>query len=58
MSEVEQLYVAIQSKLGGTVPWNRLHPVQQMDFIQAVNVILQICQGVHTYSQENTFEQS
>jgi hypothetical protein len=43
MSEVEQLYAAMQAKFQGNIPWSQLHPQQQNEFIFAVNLILQIC---------------
>lgn len=43
MSEVEQLYAAMQAKMQGNVPWAQLHPQQQNEFTYAVNIILQMC---------------
>lgn len=43
MSDVEKFYQSIQKQLGGTVPWSSLHPLQQHDVIQAINVILGVC---------------
>ena len=41
-SEVQQFYEAVQAKLGGTVPWEQLHPLDQIQFTEACNVIFQI----------------
>lgn len=54
MSEVEQFYVAIQTKVGGTVQWNQLHPLQQQQFVQALNAILQICASQQIFQEETT----
>lgn len=43
MSDVERFYQNIQAQLGGTIPWNSLHPMQQHEFIQAINIILGTC---------------
>ena len=42
MSEVEQFYAAIAAKLGVQRKWSELHPVQQMQLVQAINMILQV----------------
>lgn len=42
MSEVEQFYAAIASKFGVKRKWYELHPVEQHQFVQACNIILQI----------------
>ena len=41
-SEVEQFYAAICAKMGITRQWNELHPMEQMQFVQAINMILQV----------------
>lgn len=41
-SEVEQFYYAICGKFGITKKWEELHPMQQMQFVQACNMILQV----------------
>ena len=41
-SEVEQFYAAICSKMGITRQWHELHPVEQMQFVNHLNGILQI----------------
>ena len=53
MSDVERFYYAIQAKLGGSVPWNSLHPIQQGQFVQALNAILQICSSNQIFQEEN-----
>lgn len=40
MSDTEKMYAAIQQKLGGTVPWHGLNPMEQMNFVQALNIII------------------
>jgi hypothetical protein len=40
MSDAEKMYVAIQQKLGGSVLWHELHPTEQMNFVQALNIII------------------
>lgn len=54
MSDVEQFYYAIQSKIGGTVPWYSLHPIQQAQFVQALNQIMQICSSNQIFQEEST----
>ena len=44
-SEVEQTFEKLQQKLGGNIPWSDLHPMMQMQFVQAVNFILQVCEA-------------
>lgn len=46
MSEVEQFYKAVQEKLGGNVPWERLPPSWQEEFTHACSVIAQIAETV------------
>ena len=41
-SPVEQFYAAVASKFGVQKKWSELHPIQQMNFVQAVNIILQV----------------
>lgn len=41
-SSVEQFYYAICAKFGVTKKWEELHPMQQMQFVQAINTILQV----------------
>lgn len=43
MSETEQLLKKLQEKLGGNLAWGEIHPQHQMQFIQAVNLIINIC---------------
>lgn len=54
MSDIEKFYYAIQGKLGGSVPWNQLHPIQQAQFIQALNQIMQICSSNQIFQEEST----
>ncbi len=42
MSETEQFYYAVCNKFGITKKWGELHPVQQMQFVNAINTILQV----------------
>lgn len=40
MSETEIFYQAIADKFGVQRKWSDLHPVEQMQFISAINMIL------------------
>ena len=40
MSETEIFYQAIAVKFGVQRKWGDLHPVEQMQFVQAINMIL------------------
>lgn len=40
MSETEIFYQAIADKFGVQRKWGDLHPVEQMQIIQAINMIL------------------
>ena len=40
MSEVEQMWVKLQAKFGVNRPWGSLHPMEQQQVIQAINIIL------------------
>lgn len=40
MSETEIFYQAIATKFGVQRKWGDLHPVEQMQIIQAINMIL------------------
>ena len=42
MSEVEKFYNAVAAKFGVQKKYHELHPVQQMQLVQAINMILQI----------------
>jgi hypothetical protein len=42
MTDVEKFYYALQSKIGGTKKWHELDPMQQMQFVQAINIIIQV----------------
>lgn len=54
MSDVEKFYYAIQGSLGGSVPWNQLHPIQQAQFVQAINTMIQICGSNQIFQEEST----
>lgn len=41
-SPVEQFYAAVASKFGVQRKWSELHPVEQHQFVQDCNIILQI----------------
>ena len=41
-SETEQFYAAICGKLGITRQWHELHPMEQMQVIQGINMILAV----------------
>ena len=43
MTDTEKFYAAVVSKLGGTRTWNELHPMEQHQFVQALNIILGLC---------------
>jgi hypothetical protein len=43
MSDCEKFYAAIVAKLGGTRNWEQLSPMEQHNFVQALNIILQVC---------------
>ena len=52
MSDVERFWNAIQDRWnGGKIPFHRLHPQQQMMFIQGINAIL----SVLSQPQDNGF---
>lgn len=42
MSDVEKLFQALSAKFGATRHWSQLHPMEQAEFVDAVNVILRI----------------
>lgn len=44
-SDVEKLFYQLQQKLGGNIQWYNLHPMQQQEFVNAVNVILNYAGG-------------
>ena len=41
-SPVEQFYAAVASKFGVQRKWHELHPMGQMQLVQAINMILQV----------------
>ncbi len=42
MSDVEKFFDAVAAKFGVQKKYHELHPVQQMQLVQAINMILQI----------------
>ncbi len=40
MSDVERFYEAVRKHFPGAKAWNRLTPFEQMQLIQAINLIL------------------
>lgn len=45
MSDVEVFYQTVQKHLGGTRPYHSLHLIEQMQLIQAINIIISLTQG-------------
>lgn len=43
MSDTERFYAAITTKLGGTRSWSTLSPMEQHNFVQALNIMLSLC---------------
>lgn len=41
-SEVEAFYLKTQSYFDGNIPWEQLPPWIQQEFVQAVNVVIQV----------------
>lgn len=41
-SEVEKFFEAVAAKFGVQKKYHELHPVQQMQLVQAINMILQV----------------
>ena len=42
MSEVERFYEAVAKKFGVQRKYHELHPMEQMQLVQAINMILQV----------------
>ena len=42
MSDVEKFYAAIAAKFGVQRKYHDLHPMEQMQLVQAINMILQV----------------
>lgn len=42
MSDVEKFFDAVAAKFGVQKKYHELHPVQQMQLVQAINMILQV----------------
>ena len=40
MSDIEKFYEAARAKFPGSKPWNQLNPMEQMQLIQGINMIL------------------
>ena len=45
MTEVEQLYLKLRTTFGGTRDWKDLNPMEQQQFIHAVNAVIQVAQS-------------
>lgn len=43
LSQVEAFFYAAQKKLGGNLQWSDLQPQDQIQFVQACNILTQIC---------------
>ncbi len=43
-SEVEKFWTAVAAKFGDKRTWHELNPIEQMQIIQAINMILQVVQ--------------
>lgn len=43
MSDVEVFYNRVREHLGGKHQWSELNPIEQMQMVQAINIILQVC---------------
>jgi hypothetical protein len=42
MSDVEKFYYSISKHFPGALPWNKLDHISQAQFVQAINMILQV----------------
>lgn len=42
MSDVEKFFEAVAAKFGVQKKYHELHPIQQMQLVQAINMILQV----------------
>jgi hypothetical protein len=42
LSDVERFYEAARKKFPEALPWKRLNPFQQMQVVQAINMILEV----------------
>lgn len=45
MSPTEEFYYAVCKKMNITRSWGELHPIEQMQFVQAINMILNVVQN-------------
>lgn len=48
MSDVEKFYYSIQKHMQGNVEFEKLSTADQIKFIQAINIILQVCSARKT----------
>ena len=44
MSDVEQFWSKVAAKFGDNRTWHQLNPMEQMQVIQGINMILQVVQ--------------
>jgi hypothetical protein len=44
MSDVEKFWSRVAEKFGDKRSWNQLNPMEQMQVIQGINMILQVLQ--------------
>ena len=44
-SDVERFYDAVAAKFGVQRKYHELHPMEQMQLVQAINMILQVVRG-------------
>jgi len=42
MTDVEQFWLKLQPHFANWRPWNELHPAQQMQVVQGINLILNV----------------
>jgi len=40
MNDVQQFYERAREKFPGSRPWNQLNPIEQIQIVQAINMIL------------------
>ena len=43
MSETEELFKRLSALFGGEINWNELHPQHQIEFVHALNALMQLC---------------
>ena len=44
MSDVERFYESARKHFPNSVPWSQLNPMQQMQLVQGINMILGVMQ--------------